>query len=141
MKKCIIIGARDIEVLAIPHNLTKDARAEGSDSMVVSDGYHTFDELYDHRITLYIALCRHMHDLYALENPGKYKIWKSKKHSDESEWEGWFILGIGQNKGEQITYHLPLDRWDEVSFVEEIEKAPEWDGHTPADVLERLKNI
>ena len=23
-----------------------------------SDGYHTFEELYDHRITLFIALCK-----------------------------------------------------------------------------------
>ncbi len=105
------------------------------------DGYHTFDELYDHRITLYIALCKHKHDLYAIENPGKHKIWRSKVHSDGSIWDGCFILGIGTNKGEQITYHLPLSRWDETDFVEEIEKAPEWDGHTPEDVLARIKKL
>lgn len=105
------------------------------------DGYHTFDELYDHRITLYIALCRHMHDLYALENPKKYKMWKSKKHSDGSVWDGWFILGIGTESRYQITYHLPLDRWNETDFVEILESAPEWDGHTSDDVIKRLKEL
>lgn len=106
-----------------------------------SDGYHTFDELYDHRITLYIALCRHKHDLLAIENPGKHLVWRSKKHSDGSEWDGWYILGIGTEKGKQITYHLPVERWEETEFAETLEQAPEWDGHTPADVIERLKAL
>lgn len=106
------------------------------------DGYHTFDELYDHRITLYIALCRHKHELYAIENPGKHKVWRSKKHSDGSEWDGWFILGIGTEKGKQITYHIPVERWDETEhFAETLEKAPDWDGHTSADVIERIKAL
>ena len=114
----------------------------GGEAMDASDGYHTFDELYDHRITLYIALCKHKHDLYAIENPGKHKVWRSKKHSDGSVWDGWFILGIGTEKGKQITYQLPLERWEETNhFAEDLEQAPEWDGHTPADVLERIKAL
>lgn len=105
------------------------------------DGYHTFDELYDHRITLFIALCKHMHDLYALENPKKYKLWRSRQHSDGSVWDGWFIVGIGTDPGKQITYHLPLDRWEETDSIEELEKAPEWDGHTSDDVIKRLKQL
>ncbi len=106
------------------------------------DGYHTFGELYDHRITLFIALCRHMHELLGIENPGKFKTWRSKKHADGSSFDGWFIMGIGKEKGKQITYHLPLSRWEETHFVEEnLEFAPEWDGHTSDDVLTRLKNL
>lgn len=105
------------------------------------DGYHTFDELYKHRITLFIALCRHMHDLYALENPKKYKIWKSVRHSDGSSWDGWFIMGIGTEAGNQITYHLPMVEWANTDFVEQLENAPEFDGHTSDDVLVRLKHL
>jgi len=109
------------------------------------DGYHTFTELYDHRITLYIALCKHMHDLYALENPGKYKIWRSKRHSDGELCFGTgsqYVLGIGTKPGEQITYHIPIKRWDETDFVDHYTEAPSpYDGHTSDDVIERLKNL
>lgn len=102
----------------------------------VSDGYHTFDELYEHRITLFIALCRCV-DVYVDD----LIVWRSLQHSDGSSFEGWFILGIGVAKGFQVTYHLPIAKWDETSFAEVYDKAPEWDGHTSADVLERLKRI
>lgn len=115
----------------------------GPEEMDASDGYHTFTELYDHRITLFIALCRalsqdHENEYSALPD---YKIYRSKLHADGSSFEGWSILGIGTEKGRQITYHLPLTRWDETKFAETFERAPEWDGHTPADVLERLKTL
>lgn len=99
------------------------------------DGYHTFDELYEHRITLYIAFCKQM------ESRTYMQIWRSKLHSDGTSFDGWFILGIGKEIGKQITYHLPNDRWDEVSFAKTLEKAPEFDGHTSADVLERIKKL
>ncbi len=103
----------------------------------VSDGYHTFNELYEHRHTLYIALCRAL-----LANSCRsISIWRSKLHSDGSSYEGWFILGIHEEKGKQITYHLPLSKWEEMDFVVTLEKAPEYDGHTPQDVLERIKNL
>ena len=114
------------------------------------DGYHTFDELYDHRITLFIALCKLIAGVGFLftKELGKVSsleknmpVWRSKAHHDGSVWDGWFILGIGKEKGEQITYHLPLSRWDETGFAETLEKAPEWDGHTPDDVLKRLKAL
>lgn len=106
------------------------------------DGYHTFDELYDHRITLFIALCR----AYAewIDAEGLSTIphsWRSKLHSDGTNFDGWFILGLKEDKGEQITYHLPLLRWDETCFAETLDRAPEFDGHTPDDVLERLKKL
>lgn len=109
---------------------------------LLSDGYHTFDELYDHRITLFIALCKTLdnwdYDGTSMRLP---KPWRSKTHHDGSSWDGWFIMGIGKEKGEQISYHLPLSRWDETDFAETLDKAPEWDGHTPADVLERIKAL
>jgi hypothetical protein len=41
--------------------------------------------------------------------------------------------------GTQITYHLPMDRWSDAPGVE-LDHAPEFDGHSSSDVIERLKN-
>lgn len=104
-----------------------------------SDGYHTFEELYEHRVALFMALCKAQLNLF-YEGLGD-KAWKSKHHSDGTMFEGWFIMGIGKGAGHQITYHLPIEKWDECEFAEEVVRAPEFDGHTPADVLTRLKNL
>ena len=101
------------------------------DEVEVSDGYHTFTELYDHRITLYVVLAK----------AHRGSAWRSIKHSDGSAWDGWFLLGIGESPGDQITYHLPLSRWDETNFARTVEIAPPFDGHTSADVLKRLKEL
>lgn len=101
----------------------------------LSDGYHTFNELYDHRIINFILVCKSLAtDEYA-------PVWKSKAHSDGSVWEGWFIMGIYSEPGEQITYHLPMSYWEMTNFAKNYETAPPFDGHTPADVLERLKKL
>ena len=101
------------------------------------DGYHTFDELYEHRIVLWIALCN---ALGQANHSNDQDVWKSKLHSDGSSFDGWFILGMNKDKGKQITYHIPIKYWEECYF-EELEKAPEFDGHTSDDVLERIKNL
>lgn len=116
------------------------------DSVAISDGYHTFDELYDHRITLYIALCKSTqnHDETAVEYGGvrpRNRVWRSKFHSDGSNYDGWFIMGINQHQGEQISYHIPNERWNETDFAQTLDKAPEFDGHTSADVLTRIKSL
>ena len=97
-----------------------------------SDGYHTFKELYEHRITLYIALCKSL-------NNGN--VWRSHLHSDGSNFDGWFILGIWREKGKQITYHLPNEKWEKTNFAETLDKAPDFDGHTSKDVLTRLSSL
>lgn len=109
------------------------------DTGKISDGYHTFDELYEHRITLFIALCR----AYA-KDVTEYKsllIWRSKLHSDGTMFDGGFIMGIGKETGKQITYHLPMSDWRETDFAETLENAPLFDGHTADDVLNRLKEL
>jgi len=110
------------------------------------DGYHTFDELYEHRITLYIALCkviqRPRYSGDARNHYGDERIvWRAKKHYDSSMYDGWFILGVNRKKGKQITYHLPIEKWEETEFAETLDKAPKFDGHTSNDVLERLNNL
>ena len=109
-----------------------------SDKGEISDGFHTFNELYDHRITLFIALMRHYTG--PTNDNGRPSAWKSRLHNDGTSFDGWFVAGIGKTSGDQITYHLPLDRWDECN-VPEMEHAPKWDGHTSDDVLKRLKRL
>ena len=108
----------------------------------ISDGYHTFDELYEHRIELWITLCRMFR--YKINGNGIHRdVWKTRFHSDGSYIDGWFVLGLGNNSyyGPQITYHLPISKWDECSFADTLDKAPEWDGHTSVDVLQRLRKL
>ena len=116
------------------------------DANNISDGFHTFGELYEHRITLWIALCRVIEskngDYEVSHNMREeVKVWRSKLHSDGSSFEGWFVLGIGEEKGKQITYHLPMSKWDNCSFAQTLDKAPAFDGHSSQDVLERIKNL
>ena len=95
----------------------------------VSDGYHTFDELYEHRHLLFILLVS--------TNQWYLKPWKSKLHDDGPMYPGWFIAGTTLPSG-PISYHLPLEYWDLLN-IQELPQAPKWDGHTSKDVVERLK--
>lgn len=104
-----------------------------------SDGYHTFDELYEHRHRLFIALL-HLQAVLDWKTWDEPSPWKSKKHSDGSEMEWWFLAWTKNLDWEMITYHLPVLLWDDVA-IRELSLAPEWDWHTSADVLERLKYI
>lgn len=99
----------------------------------ISDGYHTFDELYEHRHALFLSLMSLL--------PGQ--SWYSSLHDDGSSYSGWFIAGINLPylKGSgTITYHLPdrLLEQAEQTGATHLEKAPPWDGHTAHDVVRRL---
>lgn len=100
----------------------------------ISDGYHTFGELYQHRVILYIVLCNFL-------QKHNYYIWRSKLHSDGSSIEGFFVLGINIKKGEQITYHIRNQYWDSVKFAETLDVTPKYDGHTSQDALTRLSHL
>jgi hypothetical protein len=111
-------------------------KSSGIDTNNVSDGYHTFGELYEHRIELFITLCRVLQEIPHMH------IWCSKKQSDGQEFEGWFLLGIHRTQGDMITYHLPIKDWERVcEFACVLDIAHPWDGHTSSDVLLRLKQI
>ena len=92
------------------------------------DEYHTMDELYTHRNMLFLALTRIL--------PG---AWYSNIHHDRTQYAGWFIAGIPTQHG-MITYHCPNSLLP-LAGGEMLECAPEWDGHTPDDVLNRLESI
>lgn len=120
---------------------TSSKQVEGNDpegEIIISDGDHTMDELYEHRYALFIALCKHF--LAAYEDSFVVpEVWRSSYNSDGSQYEGYFLLGINTKPGEQISYHLPMKLWFDTGFAQTVDRAPEFDGHTAVDVLERLK--
>lgn len=99
----------------------------------ISDGYHTFGELYSHRVQLYILVC-------ALLQKKGYYIWRSEKHHDDSQIEGMFVMGINTEKDKQISYHMEIESfWKQTNFADTLEQAPHYDLHNSDDVLERLQ--
>ncbi|MNE68419.1 hypothetical protein D3C80_1640800 [compost metagenome] len=99
------------------------------DKGLISDGYHTFNELYHHRMILFSVIC----------NQNKELSWKSKLHADGTMYDNYFIVGVRTKEGD-YTYHYHLDNWDYFD-VEELEFAPEWDGHKPEDIMRLLSLI
>lgn len=96
----------------------------------LSDGYHTFNQLYHQRAVLFAALVR----------LNKDRSWKSFKHSDGKycfDKNGdWFIVCIETPEG-PYSYHYEKKYWD-MFDCEELECAKEWDGHTENDVTRLL---
>lgn len=33
------------------------------------------------------------------------------QHYDGTAYIGWFVMGINQENGKQISYHLPINKW------------------------------
>lgn len=135
---CLNYGGYD----TIEELLNSAIKHEKVETNQISDGYHTFGELYEHRIANFIALCKVIVK-HGDADCRETNVWRSLKHSDgELAFGGtWFVLGIFTEKGKQITYHLPISDYDKTDFAQDFETAPEWDGHTSADVLERLNNL
>jgi hypothetical protein len=92
-----------------------------------SDGYHTFDELYEHRTLLLAAFLE--------DNDG----WISDQHSDGTMFDGMFIAGTELMNGKQITYHQDMKYWPYFLNCRILDRAPAWDGHTSQDVVDRFK--
>ena len=95
-----------------------------------SDGYHTFNELYDHRARLFSVIVAAFPE----------RAWKSKMHHDGTMYDGMFIVGIKTPDG-QATYHYDIDPYWSMFRCKEIDRAPEWDGHTPEQAIERISHL
>ena len=96
----------------------------------LSDGYHTFNDLYYQRCILFATLV----------NQNKKTSWKSYKHEDGELCfgGGWFIVGIDTPLG-SYTYHYENKYWN-LFQCKELECGKHWDGHTSKDV-DRLLSI
>jgi len=125
----------------------------------ISDGFHSFQELYDFR-KLYNALLfnewaknpktkhtwiknEHGNLVQKVESyEYKYDVHKSIRHNDGELCfgGGWFVVVAVLPSG-QITNHYEMTDWD-LFQVPEVEKAKyEFDGHTSTDVLSRLNDL
>lgn len=98
----------------------------------ISDGYHSFEQLYAMRAALLAAL------LSEWAAAGKYCTYKSQRHSDGDLCfgGGWFIAGAALPTG-AISFHFRMTEWDKI-MVPEQPRGPVWDGHTDTDVMARL---
>ena len=100
----------------------------------ISDGYHTFNELYHHRALLFASLC-----MTTFSN----KAWKSLLHDDPANpmYPGMFIVGVETPEG-QATYHYDIDPyWSMFKNIKEVDRAPKYDGHTPEEAIQRIYNF
>ena len=109
--------------------LIDSLQQEQTDMGEVSDGYHTFNELYYYRMLYNAAFFNLL---------PKEWVHKSKRHhtGEECFGGGWFIVMANLPTG-QISNHYELKYWD-LFQVPEKEFADEWDGHTPQEAAERL---
>jgi len=94
----------------------------------VSDGFHTFRQLYYQRMMLFATIVK--------QNRGR--AWKSLRHEDGELCfgGGWFIVGIDTPEG-SYTYHYEDDYFS-LFDCEELECGKHWDGHTEMDVTRLL---
>ena len=118
----------NLPVVTVAEMLAEIDGAETSTKMgSVSDGYHTFDELYHHRAILFSVIC----------NQNKELAWKSKKHDTGDMYDGMFIVGIETPEG-QATYHYDVEPYWNMFDIKELPFAPKWDGHTPDEAIRRI---
>lgn len=99
-----------------------------------SDGYHTFNELYDFRKAYNAAL---FNEWSAGKKCSVHKSWRH--HNGELCFGGgWFIVVAVLPDG-QISNHYEAKDWDLFSVPETERALFEFDGHTGANVIHRLK--
>ena len=94
----------------------------------LSDGFHTFRQLYYQRMMLFATIVKQNKD----------KAWKSLRHEDGELCfgGGWFIVGVDTPEG-SYTYHYE-DNFYSLFDCIELERGKHWDGHTEKDVTRLL---
>jgi hypothetical protein len=125
----------------------------------ISDGYHSFEELYSFRmlynallfnewgkspklITEFVKTPSGLVKEITKATEYQYDVHKSLRHHDGELCfgGGWFIVVAILPSG-QITNHYKVEHWSKFK-IPEVEKAKyEFDGHTSQDVVERMLNL
>lgn len=130
-------------------NGTVDELDDTSLTNYISDGQHTFADLYHHRAvltSLFANQVRSWEETYesALNTGGIDKsqyntlsqlcgVVKSKLHADGTMFTGYFIVHFTTPTGD-YSYHYPITEWDLFSDIREVERVGEYDGHKPEDI-------
>ncbi|QGJ84815.1 hypothetical protein [Lactococcus phage P1046] len=94
----------------------------------ISDGAHTFGDLYYQRMKLTCVIAKAV--IYT-KNLGSVR--RSKLHDDGTMFKDYFIVYFNTPNG-NFSYHYHMDNWVNFWFVPEVDKAVKWDGHTEVDV-------
>ena len=121
-----------MDYIEIVNNLVTNLKKDGYNTKKISDTRHTFEMLYYQRMILFALVCQAYPDL----------AFKSKKHFDEVNdpmFNGDFVAGIKTPKG-ITTFHFKLEYWN-LFQVKELDNAPEYDGYTVEEALERLASL
>lgn len=105
------------------NNLIIENKKRGWSSKDVSDKWHTFGELYYHRMILTLCLASLLPDY----------SWKSKLHHDGTMFDDNFIVGF-DTPGGQYSYHYDMEYWYLFDNIKTLNRAPEYDGHKPNDI-------
>lgn len=113
-----------------PKRVQAYKKATGKSVKQISDGHHTFEDLYAHRRLLSKII---------FELTPKYS-WKSKLHANHTMFDNDFIVGISIPNVGQYSYHYNLKHWNDFN-VRELPTAPPYDGHQPKDIDRLLKLI
>jgi hypothetical protein len=104
------------------------------DRGVYSDGYHTFDELYEVKLALNAVLFNELSTQY------KNNVHKSLRHNDGTLCfgGGWFIV-VAELPTGNISFHYKIEHWDLFNIPEVHKSYIPFDNHTTQDVVARLK--
>lgn len=100
----------------------------------ISDGHHTFPELYEYRMLYNAAFFNE----WSLRAASVHDVHKSWKHSDGELCfgGGWFIV-VAELPTGQISNHYKEQFWD-LFDIPEKEIPNEYDEHTPTEAASRL---
>lgn len=131
----------ELNLLPSFHELVEDLRARLAQPEPepvkidgnTSDGYHTFNELYEFRKAYNAALFNEW------ASTGKCSVHKSWRHNNGELCfgGGWFIVVAVLPQG-QISNHYEAKDWDFFKVPETNKALFEFDGHTGSDVIARL---
>lgn len=128
--------------------------SENLQTDLISDGWHTFGELYDFRLA-YNAMAFNLMTIQSEFSHEriiggiisesvyipKFNVHKSWKHHD-GEWcfgeeKKWFIVAAKLPTG-IITNHYEAEHWDLFKIPETEKSIFPFDGHTAHDALDRI---
>lgn len=119
----------EIDTLILPIN-----------TKLVSDGHHTFEELYRYRLLYNAAFFNMLYETYPEGIDGCYKVVKSRRHSDGELCFGdptWFIV-VWESPEGQVSNHYRTEHWD-LFKIPEVGYAPKYDGHNAQEAADRLE--
>lgn len=111
----------------------------------MSDGWHTFEELYNYRAIYNAGLVNML--VWAIEHTAgpkgfsKFDVIKSKKHfGGEPCYNGEYFVVMIKTPWGQISNHYKLEHWDKF-ICRNAKTGWKWDGHTMKESNERLLKL